>query len=61
MKTILFIAMSIIALLFTSCEKDEMRDGEISGGGKDSTFGVLSSENIPLNENNIIVGSDIQE
>ncbi len=33
MKTILFITIASMALLFTSCGKDEMGIGESSGGG----------------------------
>ncbi|MBD8347031.1 MULTISPECIES: hypothetical protein [unclassified Dysgonomonas] len=45
----LLIAIGIIALLFTSCEKDEMGDGGLGGGGKDDTIqSKMSSRSEPL-------------
>lgn len=35
MKTLLIAISTIILLLFTSCEKDEMGIGEGAGGGKE--------------------------
>ncbi len=60
MKTILFIAMSIIALLFTSCEKDEMGIGETGtgSGGMENGYSISKSKTISQN-NEIASLSDV--
>lgn len=55
MKTLLIAISSIFLLLFTSCEKDEMGDGGLGGGGmQDANIITRSSTNLILKDNNEI-------